>query len=404
MDSTGIDSAIVTPAGKAGFTTRLFREQWLPGLAARIAQPFLGKPRRIGERVIAGRHAHVRELLCRDLDFVIAPINDAKIRDVNDGAFVLGMDRSERLERERRALYAALEAVDLQRLREDTAADIASVIGAVPAGGTVDVVGAFARPIAARTAQRLFGITGTSERMFMEVVRSIFAHTFLNLGDDPVIRERAIKAGAYMGGWFADEIARRRASGAHGDDMMGHLLRQNILDDDGARRTLGGMLVGSIDTTASCVAKVVKVAARDPNLMHRMRRDADDLDRMDGWVNEALRRWPHNPIVMRRAATDCVLAGTPVKTGDTMIAWTQAAMFDPSVFPDAGRLDPGRDLGAYLHMGWGLHPCSGRPVNRFQIPMLVAALLKRGLDRVGEVGWVGPFPDRIDARLREGPR
>jgi cytochrome P450 len=138
--------------------------------------------------------------------------------------------------------------------------------------------------------------------------------------------------------------------------------------------------------------------------MHRMRRDADDPDRMDGWVNEALRRWPHNPIVMRRAANDCTLAGTAVKKGETMIAWTQAAMQDPSVFPDPGQLDPNRDRGAYMHVGWGLHPCSGRRVNRFQIPMLVGALLKRGLDRVGEVGWVGPFPARLDARLREGPR
>ncbi len=60
-----------------------------------------------------------------------------------------------------------------------------------------------------------------------------------------------------MGGWLADEITRRRDAGETGDDMMGQLLSQDIVDDDGARRTLGGMLVGSIDTTATCVAKIV---------------------------------------------------------------------------------------------------------------------------------------------------
>jgi cytochrome P450 len=219
-----------------------------------------------------------------------------------------------------------------------------------------------------------------------------------------VVRDRAIKAGRYMGSWFADEIARRRASGDLGDDMMGHLLKDGILDDDGARRTLGGMLVGSIDTTATCVAKIVKVASRDPDLRFAMERDANDLRRMEGWCEEALRRWPHNPIVMRRAANDCMLAGTEVKKGETLIAWTQAAMQDETAFPDARRMDPERDLSAYLHLGWGLHPCSGRPINRFQIPMLVAGLLGRGLDRTGEVQWVGPFPDRLTARLREGPR
>ncbi|HEX8654091.1 MAG TPA: cytochrome P450 [Allosphingosinicella sp.] len=404
MDETPVDQEIVTPARRAGFVEKLARGPWLPGLAARIGAKLVSKPIRLGGRVIAARHAHVRELLCRDLDFIIAPVNETKIRQVNQGDFVLGMDRSEKLERERRALYSSLEGVDKDRLRAGVASEIATVLGAVPAGGEVDVVGGYARPIAARTAQRLFGITGTSERMFMEVVRSVFAHTFLNLGDDPVVRDRAIKAGSYMGRWFAEEIARRRASGALGDDMMGQLLKDGIVDDDGARRTLGGMLVGSIDTTATCVAKIVKVASSDPALRLAMERDASDLRRMEGWCEEALRRWPHNPIVMRRAAKDCTLAGTEVKKGETLIAWTQAAMQDETAFPDARKMDPGRDLSAYLHLGWGLHPCSGRPINRFQIPMLVAGLLGRGLARTGEVQWVGPFPDRLPARLREGPR
>jgi cytochrome P450 len=404
MNASEVDTAIVTPKGRAGLAARIARGPLIPGLAARIAARALAKPLRLGSTVLAAKHAQVRELLCRDLDFVIAPVNEAKIREVNDGAFILGMDRSERLERERRALYAALEAVDLARLRDGVRADIAAVLGAVPAGGEIDIVGAYARPIAARTAQRLFGITGPNEKMFMEAVRSVFAHTFLNQGDDPAVRDRAVRAGAYMAGWFADEIARRRASDALGDDFMGRLLAQGVLDDDGVRRTLGGMLVGSIDTTATCVAKVVKVAARDPDLLHAMSRDAGDLRRMDGWVNEALRRWPHNPVVLRKAAVDCTLGGRPVKAGDSVIAWTQAAMHDERVFPKAARMDPERDRAAYLHMGWGLHPCSGRPVNRFQIPMLVGALLERGLGHVGKVGWTGPFPDCIKARLREGPR
>ncbi|HEX8192319.1 MAG TPA: cytochrome P450 [Allosphingosinicella sp.] len=404
MDASQVDSAIVTPPRRAVFAERILRSQRAQSLAARVAARLLNRPLRLGTRVFAARHAQVRELLCRDLDFIIAPVNEAKIREVNDGAFILGMDRSERLERERRALYAALEAVDLGRLRDGIKADIASVLGAVPAGGEIDIVGGYARPIAARTAQRLFGITGPNERMFMEVVRSVFAHTFLNQADDPAVRDRAIRAGAYMAGWFADEIARRRASGALGDDFMGQLLRQGVLDDDGVRRTLGGMLVGSIDTTATCVAKTLKVAARDPDLLHAMSRDAHDLRRMDGWVNEALRRWPHNPVVLRKAAAACTLGGRAIKAGDSVIAMTQAAMHDESVFPKAARMDPERDRAAYLHMGWGLHPCSGRPVNRFQIPMLVGALLARGVAGVGTVDWVGPFPDRIMARLREGPR
>ena len=54
-------------------------------------------------------------------------------------------------------------------------------------------------------------------------------------------------------------------------------------------------------------------------------------------------------------------------------------MHDASVFPEPGRLRPDRDGAAYLHLGAGVHPCAGRPVNRFQIPLLVAGLVRRDL-------------------------
>lgn len=405
MGSDTLDASIVTPAGAPGLLRRLLSGPRFGALAARVGAACArrkGKPFRLGKRVIAARHAHVRELLVRDLDFGIAEVNAAKIDEVNGGPFVLGMDRSAVLERERRALYEGLAAVDLAPLRQGVANNIAARLDSLPAAGMIDAVGGYARPIAALTAQRLFGITGPNERMFMEVVRSVFAHTFLNLGNDKAIRDRAIKAGAYMQAWFGEEIARRRREGVAGTDYMGRLIEQDLLDDDGIRRTLGGMLVGSIDTTASCVAKILWTSGRDAALAAGMSRDAEDLERLNGWCNEALRRWPHNPIVLRKATGVTTLAGREVRAGDSVIAWTQAAMQDASVFPVPGTLRPDRDGTAYLHLGGGVHPCSGRPVNRFQIPMLVAGLIRRGPLRVGKMGWAGPFPHRLPVTLGSG--
>jgi cytochrome P450 len=240
--------------------------------------------------------------------------------------------------------------------------------------------------------------------MLVEASRSIFAHTFLNIANDSAIRTRAIKAGEYMQTWLATEIANRRDSGQFGDDMMGAMLSQGLLDDEGVRRTLGGMFVGSIDTTATCVAKIVTLAGRDRRLARAMRDDSHDLGRLYGWCNEALRRWPHNPIVLRTAVADATLGGRAVKAGDGVIAWTQAAMQDASAFDDPRRLRPDRDPGLYLHLGGGVHPCSGRPVNAFQIPLLVRGLLRRGMGRVGKIGWAGPFPHRLMVKLEEEPR
>jgi cytochrome P450 len=387
-------SEIVTPPS-SGFFTTLLNTQPLPALAARIGawiSAIWGKPIRIGSRVLVARHAQVLELLGRDLDFQIGPINAARIDAVN-GPFILGMDRGATLTQERRALYSALSQVPLAPIEAAVAQEAAAKVDA--ANGEIDVVGEYARLIAAHTARRLFGIQGTTELAFIEVARAVFAHTFLNLTNDKAIERRALIAAGFMKTWFAEEIARRRASGQFGTDLMGRLLTDGILDDDGIRRTLGGMLVGSIDTTSSSVAKIVWLIGKNAELAKGIAADAGDPVRLAGWCCEALRLWPHNPLVQRQAVTATQLANVVVRPGDQMIAWTQAAMRDPSAFPEPDALRPDRPVGAYLHFGGGLHPCAGRAVNAFQIPLLVGALLRRGIKSVGSVQWAGPFPDHL---------
>jgi cytochrome P450 len=405
MNRLGIDRrAIATPLGQGGLVAKIAGGRLIPGWAARIgAWIAAGRsgPFRWGSTVIAARHADIADILARDVDFRIAPVNEARIAVVN-GPFVLGMDRSALLERERHALYMALAAVDLDAIVAAGARDADLLLDA--ADGTIDAVGGYARHIAGRTAVRLFGIAGDDEPLFLDVVRSIFAHTFLNLGGDRAIEARAIAASELMRGWFGQEIARRRADGAPGDDMMGQLLRQGLLDDNGVRRTLGGMLVGSIDTTASSVARVLIVMARDRRLRadaeRRPRETGGDWHRrLNGLYQDALRRWPHNPLVLRRAAADTMVGTTRVAKGDRLLMWTQAAMQDPAAFPRPGQMRADRSAAAYLHFGAGLHPCAGRAVNARQIPMLIGKLIDRRFRIAGRLGWAGPFPHQLPVTL-----
>jgi cytochrome P450 len=390
---------VATPQGGNGVVGTLLRSQgvlafgsWLSWRLTRMN----GGPVRLGSIVIAVRHADVSEVLARDLEFVIAPINEPRIQAVN-GPFVLGMDRGPTLMREREALYAALRRVDHARLRAQVEQAAARAIGSVT-DRSLDVVGGYARPIATQTARTLFGLTGQDDKLFMDVVRAIFAHTFLNLGNDKTIEARALRAAAFMRQWFEEEIAERRKRNDPGDDMMGHLLKAR-LDDDIVRRTLGGMLVGSIDTTATSVAKIAVILGQDSDLYEQMRADRNDPARLTIWCLEALRRWPHNSILLRRAAVDTKIGTTKVNAGDTVIAFTQAAMLDPDVFPEPRAMDPNRPMSAYLHYGGGLHPCAGRAVNDFQITLLIKHLLDRGIESVGRVTWAGAFPDRLVVTL-----
>jgi cytochrome P450 len=398
---TGLGSAgIATPPAAGGFFASVLSGPTVPALVARLGARFAalwGDPIRLGSKVIVARHAHVSELLARDLEFCIAPVNGARIDAVN-GPFVLGMDRGATLAGERRALYQALAQVDLEPIRRSVAQQAAARI-AQAAGNEIDVVAGYARPIAAATAHALFGVKGPDEQTFMDVARAVFAHIFLNLAGDKAIEARALRAAALMRDWLATEIARRRASGQLGTDMMGALLRGGLLDDDGVRRTLGGMLVGSIDTTATCVAKIAVMIAKDAALAHSIAADVDNDTRLAGWCRDVLRRWPHNPILIRRAVTGTRLADVDIREGDDVIAWTQAAMLDAEAFPDPQQMRPDRPVAAYLHFGGGLHPCAGRAVNAFQIPLLVGALVKRGIKSIGAVQWAGPFPDHLTVRF-----
>jgi cytochrome P450 len=393
---------VATPAGSGGFVAGLFSGQKIPALAAKIGASIgslLGRPIRIGNKVIAARHADVLDLLARDLDFRIAPVNETKINAVNGGPFVLGMDRGCRLALEREALYRALAEVDLAPIRQAAAAEAEQRLDT--SGAAIDVVNGYARPIAAHTAERLFGIgPGLDFALFMDVARAVFQHTFLNQSDDKDVAARALRAAALMRQWFEAEIAERRASGDYGADMMGALMRNTWLDDDTVRRTLGGMLVGSIDTTASSVAKIVATLASDKVLAAHVATDVDNPERLAGWCRETMRHWPHNPIVIRQAIADTVFNTVEVKKGDQIIAWTQAAMLDPTVFPSPGLLRPDRPSAHYLHFGGGLHPCAGRIINDFQIPLLVGALVRRGIVSADPIAWAGPFPDHLAIQLK----
>lgn len=299
-------AGIATPLGKPSGLGALLTMRGLPDWAARIGIRLLGKPLRLGSTVIVARYEAVAEALSRDLDFRIQPINAPKFDQIGYH-FILGMDRSAELIAERRALYVALARVDMEALQAAAAQDIAERLDAVETG-ELDIVEGYARPVAAATASRLFGIAPEDKAAFMDAARAIFGNSFLNVTGDQAMGDRALAAANLLSDWFEAEIARRRASGRLGDDMMGALLAEGA-GDDLVRRTLGGMLVGAIDTTASCVAKIMTVLMADKGLLVRAGADHADLQRMWGWCNEALRLWPHGPILLRQAACDTAWPG-----------------------------------------------------------------------------------------------
>ena len=387
-----------TPAGGGGAIALLLKSRLLAWWAARVLAWLgrrIGRPLSLGGTVLVIRHADAREVLDRDLDFHVGPVNGPRMDEIGF-RFVLGMDRAPELITEREVLYQALARVDMAALAARAQKDAAQRLEI--ADTAIDAVEDFARQVAAGTAMALFGLGRADQARLCDASRAVFYHCFLNLAGDKAIEARGMAAAKALSGWLDAEIARRIAAADPGDDMMGQLLKHGA-SPDLTRRTLGGMLVGSIDTTASVVAKIMAVLMHDPVMRAAAARNADERYLMYGWCLEALRRWAHVPMLGRQAAQDCALAGVPIKAGAKVILLSQAAMLDPDAFPAPTEMHPTRPLAGYLHFGAGLHPCAGRDINQWQIPLLVGALLKRQPLAMGKMAWAGPFPAHLPLTL-----
>lgn len=360
-------------------------------------------PRRIalGNNVFVFRWADVADVLDRDGDFRIAPVNAGRIEAVS-GPFILGMDRSAALFDQREAAYGALRDADKAPVMAMIAAEPDRLLDAA-GSGEIDVVNGYARLVAARVAVALFGIKGPSEADLMRVARALFHETFLNLNGDKAIEATGIAAGKELTRWIAVESQNRRVAGKPGSDMLGRLLEREaagVITADAVPNILSGFLVGAIDTITTAVANIMTEVLTDRELELSMLRDVDDTRRLRGWCWEVLRRRPHNPLVLREAIAGVSAAGKPVKPGARVFALTLSAMQDGRVFGDPKRLDPGRPPELYMHFGRALHACAGRDINAIQIPALVAALLRHGARRRSAVKFTGPFPDRLMVALR----
>ena len=76
--NTGASDDIATPPGSNGLLASLLAGPTVPALAARLGARIAAwwcDPIRFGDIVIVARHANVMEVLHRDLDFLIAPVN-----------------------------------------------------------------------------------------------------------------------------------------------------------------------------------------------------------------------------------------------------------------------------------------------------------------------------------------
>lgn len=189
------------------------------------------------------------------------------------------------------------------------------------------------------------------------------------------------------------------------DDIVARMLRTKFpteMDFDIKRlgTNAGGLLIGTIETTAQATVQTIQFLLQRPELLEQARNAAklEDPAQFDGIVWEALRFVPISPYMFRQTASEYTIAkGTDHETvippATNVLALTQSAMFDVKAFPDPDEFRAGRNWYHYFTFGYGAHECLGKFVGMVMIPEIVRQILLRpGLDAKGEIVYEGHMP------------
>jgi cytochrome P450 len=236
------------------------------------------------------------------------------------------------------------------------------------AGPPADLVADFARPLPMAVICAWLGVP-------VEEGDRILALADTMNGTGPL--ERITAAQREMCDYLAALMDARRA--APGDDLFSALVTAH--DERGALSDaeLTGMGISLLFAGHTVVTTTLASALR--TLLHRpadLVRLRDDPALADSAVEELLRYH----LVLRdgqiRVATEDVdIAGVTVRAGESVVASLNSANHDTDVFPDAERLDLGRDPNPHVAFGHGIHRCLASHLARAELRIGLTSLLAR---------------------------
>ncbi|WP_295388977.1 cytochrome P450 [uncultured Thiodictyon sp.] len=357
----------------------------------------------LAKRVLVTRDRDVRETLARDTEFTIAEINAPNMQRLN-GAFFLGMDRSETYTKEQGAVRRVIQSGEDQLIRRIVRKHCDDMIRAARPVGRIDMVSQLTRPVARRVVRDYLGVPGPDEITVMRWLRSLFHDLFLNLSNDRGIQMTAEQSFREMGPYLLNLIAERRAQlqqGEQFDDFLSRFIKMGMdgehdLDDDGIRRNISGLLVGALDTNSMATTLIVEQLLNKPDVLQRARLAVDNEEQLLHLCFDVFRFNTMAAAMRRHCKNGADIAGVTIPQGTEVFAFTSSAMFDETAWPEPYTVRDDRSLDRYLHFGDGMHRCFGEYVNRIQIPTLVGSLLRlKNLRTCSGILYDGPFPDQF---------
>jgi cytochrome P450 len=164
--------------------------------------------------------------------------------------------------------------------------------------------------------------------------------------------------------------------------------------------TLTGPFVAGLDTVANTLSAFVYCVLKHPEVLERVRREADALfargriteedlktiPSIDGAIMETMRLYPIAVAQMRTATRDFEFQGHLIKEGQLLFVATSVPHFMEEYFPNPEKFDIDRyarpraehlEPGVYSPYGRGAHVCLGKTLAEVQMSLTMARLFNK---------------------------
>jgi cytochrome P450 len=338
--------------------------------------------------------------------------------------------------REKSIMQGLLNRDDLPRVRKMVVGICDSLLS--KAKGQIDAVDEYCRLVPATIVRDYFGLIGMERKELMEWSYRARVDTCYNQPFDILDPEerRSIVAGHAASAEKLEKylkallLTKRLAltwealtgplmrlwrwitrSAPPPDDIVTRMMRTTFPSEVGFDLVrlgvnVGGLLIGTIETTAQATVQTIQFLLRRPDLLVQAKNAAglENTDLFDSMVWEALRFVPISPYMFRQSAAEYTIAKgtsreTTIPPGTNVLALTQSAMFDEKAFEDPGTFRARNNWSNYFTFGYGAHECLGKYVGMVMVPEIVRRILLRpDLHAPGEIVYEGHMPKSYELR------
>lgn len=276
----------------------------------------------------------------------------------------------------RKTVARALAPAVLERFRPRIQQIVDEALDTAIETGDVNLVDAFAYPLAATVFCELLGVPVSDRVKFRGWVDTISEIIDVFVVASAEMAEQHRQAQSEFTDYFRGAIAERRHEPR--DDLLNALL---AIEQDGAALTEDDVLTTCVtlltaghQTTVQFLTGAVYALLSHPRELRRFR---DDPGISSTAIEELMRYASPVTLTVRSAATAIDVSGQRIPAGEYVVPVLAAANRDPEIFADPERLDLTRARNPHLAFGHGARACLGASLARLEGQIALSTLIRR---------------------------